>query len=357
MSVAPKISLSVLRSAIKRVHRLDGFAPPSEILKSFCMSLPFCDASDEYVIANQPIPLSETLGEIERSFYDVLQQHGPAMNLSALRDECLQRGMNANSFYQYITYSPIICRLLREVYALVGADAPPGTIEAIPQTSAKASVLIGYGWTDDGRIWISYRLNTSNIRNGVFTLPSTLNGLLSGHFSVQSSGTGSRTVISADGDRLNGLHRPIAIRGGQPDDLITVVFDIRHGNAEVGFVEQVERISPNFRIAIYDNSGATLPVLTQCLPDARLKKLDTVFDADDKDFEMLIEILRQHQTRLQLERPGAKLFSLYQEIKTLARALQSGERIHAVLGGGAWLAKSYVFHRDLPYPAIIDLCI
>ncbi len=240
LSVAQKISISELRGAIKRVHRLDGFAPPSDILKSFCSSLPFCQVVDEYVISGQASSLTETLGDIERCLYDVLREHGPAMSLNALRDECLQRGMNANSFYQYITYSPIICRLVREVYSLVGADVPPGTVEEIPQSSAKVAVLIDHGWTDDGRIWISYRLNASNVRNGIFTLPSALKGLLSGPFSIQSSGTGSRTIISAEGDRLTGLHRPIAIRGGQPDDVIVAAFDLRHGTAELRFGDEID---------------------------------------------------------------------------------------------------------------------
>ena len=34
------------------------------------------------------------------------------------RQKCIARGMNANTFYQYISYSPIVCRLAREVYAL-----------------------------------------------------------------------------------------------------------------------------------------------------------------------------------------------------------------------------------------------
>ena len=240
LSVARKISISELRGAIKRVHRLDSFAPPSDILKSFCSSLPFCNVVDEYVISIQALSLTETLGDIERCLYDVLREHGPAMSLNALRDECLQRGMNANSFYQYITYSPIICRLVREVYSLVGADVPPGTVEEIPQSSAKVVVLISHGWTDDGRIWISYRLNASNVRNGIFTLPSALKGLLSGPFSIQSSGTGSRTIISAEGDRLTGLHRPIAIRGGQPDDVIVVAFDLRHVTAELRFGDEID---------------------------------------------------------------------------------------------------------------------
>jgi hypothetical protein len=49
---------------------------------------------------------------------------------------------------------------------------------------------------------------------------------------------GSRTIISAERDRLTGLHRPIAIRGGQPEDVIVVAFDIRQGSADVRFGEE-----------------------------------------------------------------------------------------------------------------------
>ena len=257
LSVAQEISISELRGAIKRVHRLDGFAPPSDILKSFCSSLPFCRVVDDYVISSQAPALTETLGDIEHCFYDVLREHGPAMSLSALRDECLQRGINANSFYQYITYSPIICRLVREVYSLVGADVPPGTVEEIPQSSAKVGVLVDHGWIDDGRIWISYRLNASNVRNGIFTLPSALKELLSGPFSVQSSGTGSRTIIAAEGGRLTGLHRPIAIRGGQSDDVIVVAFDLRHGTAELRFGDEIDGVTETTTPATLNSSVGT----------------------------------------------------------------------------------------------------
>src|SRR5579862_9518486 len=105
------------------------------------------------------------------------------------------------------------------------------------------------------------------------------------------------------------------------------------------YSDVLDRVSPNFRVAIYDNSGATLPILIRCLRDEQLKKLDSVFEADGRDFDELFAVLEQHQTRLRRERPNAKLFSLYQQIDTLAQELQSGERVQAVLGGGAWLAN------------------
>ena len=238
LSVAPKILIPELRAAVKRVHRLDGFAPPSDVLRAFCSSLTFCAVSHEWVIANEPLSPIETLGEVERCFCEVLREHGLVMSLSALREQCVRRGMNANSFYQYITYSPIICRLVREVYALVGAEVPPGTVEEITQSTVRGPVLVDHGWTDDGRVWISYRLNASNLRSGVFSLPASLRGKVTGNYFIQSSGTGARRAILAENDKLTGLHRPIAIRGGEQDDVIVVTFDLHHASADFQFGEK-----------------------------------------------------------------------------------------------------------------------
>ena len=260
LSVAQKIFLSELRGAIKRVHRLDGFAPPSNVLKAFCSWLPFCDVDDEYVIANTPLSTADTLGGIEHCLYDVLREHGSVINLNTFRDECLQRGMNANSFYQYITYSPIICRLAREVYSLVGAEVPPGIVEELSQPAGRGSILVGHGWTDDGRIWISYRLNASNVRSGAFSLPTSFKEMVSGQYFIQSSGTGSQSIILAEGDRLTGLHRPIAIRGGEPDDVIVVTFDLRHLSAELRFGGEIESTSDANSAARSPNSFVTTTV-------------------------------------------------------------------------------------------------
>jgi hypothetical protein len=121
------------------------------------------------VTSTVPLVADETLGEIEKCFASVLSEHGGIMKLRALYDACVDRGMNANSFYQYMTYSPIVCRLSREVYALVGAEVLPGTFEDISRSGSREAALIDHGWTEAGDVWISYRLNASNLRTGVFT--------------------------------------------------------------------------------------------------------------------------------------------------------------------------------------------
>ena len=98
--------------------------------------------------------------------------------------------------------------------------------------------MVDHGWTDGGHVWISYRLNASNLRSGVFSLPAGLRGKVAGKYFIQSSGTGARSVIVVENDRLTGLHRPIAIRGGEPDDVISVTFDLHHASAELQFGEK-----------------------------------------------------------------------------------------------------------------------
>jgi Sigma-70, region 4 len=239
LCVSQTTLLSELRAAIKREYRLDGFAPPRKVLKEFCDTLPFCRAEGEHVIAVAPLPISDNLGQVEQCFHKIFLRHGPVMSLSAFRDECLQCGMNTNTFYKYLTYSPIVCRLAREVYSLVGAKIPPGTVEETATQIDRRPTIVDSGWNDSGHLWIAYRLNIVNQRTGVFTVPASFRGMVVGQFFVQSSGTGSRNVISVEGDRLLGLHRPLAMRGGEPGDTVTVTFDLQRQAAEISLREDV----------------------------------------------------------------------------------------------------------------------
>jgi hypothetical protein len=47
----------------------------------------------------------------------------------------------------------------------------------------------------------------------------------------------------AEGERLTGLHRPVAIRGGEAGDVIVITFDLRQGIAEVRFAADDGKVS------------------------------------------------------------------------------------------------------------------
>jgi hypothetical protein len=150
-------------------------------------------------------------------------------------------------------------------------------------------------------------LNISNVRNGVFTLPSALKGLLRGAFAIQSSGTGSRTIISAEDDRLTGLHRPIAIRGGQPDDVIVVTFDIRHASAEIRFGEEIGSGNEAITNATTPDSLATTAINQDQTPLIT----DHDLTGDGKEWHPIITAPAERDLEVRLEDPFGRYVLLF----------------------------------------------
>jgi hypothetical protein len=120
LSVSSTITLPDLYDALKRDLRLHGVVPPCEILVEFCRGHSFAHVSDQKIEAQKVLSVDDNLGETERCFYEVMRQRGPVMHANDFRDACIERGMNRNTFYQYLTYSPILRRLKSDRYSLVG---------------------------------------------------------------------------------------------------------------------------------------------------------------------------------------------------------------------------------------------
>jgi hypothetical protein len=237
LCVAPSIAISELRRGVKRVHRLQGFAPGTPILRQFCAGLPYCRVDEDRVIATENLCRAEILGETELCFYDVLTVLGPAMHTRRLQAECVQRGMNENTFFQYLTYSPIIYRTDREVYSIIGAEVAPGVVEDLRRRTRQSPVVIDTGWTSDGRPWIEYRLNAANIRSGVLSIPMSLSGLMAGRYSFDSSNSGSEHEMMVESGRASGLRRVLSSCGAEEGDVLRITFDLSSRHAEMTFVD------------------------------------------------------------------------------------------------------------------------
>jgi DNA-directed RNA polymerase alpha subunit len=234
LCVSPSIRISELRRGIKRVHRLQGFAPATAILQEFCAGLAFCRVEMDRVVATETFDRAAELGETELCFFQVLNDHGPVMHAKDLCAECAKRGMNENTFFQYLTYSPIIYRVDREVYAIIGADVAPGVVDDLRRKPANSPVIVDNGWTPDGRAWVAYRLNSANIRTGAFSIPIALNDLLAGRYTLGSSNGHEITIESG---RVSGLRRAMSSSGAEEGDVLQITFDLGHRRAEVGYMD------------------------------------------------------------------------------------------------------------------------
>jgi hypothetical protein len=135
LAITPAIGVIELHDALRRVHQLRLVrVPPQAILVEFCKTLDFIDVVDKQIVAQPQPSIDETLGETERCLYEVLRRSGPAMRSDRLRDECLGKGMNENTFYQYLQYSPTVRELAPEVYSLVGANVPEENVRRLQST-------------------------------------------------------------------------------------------------------------------------------------------------------------------------------------------------------------------------------
>jgi len=236
LCASPEVSIAEMRGALQRVHRLSGFSPPRAILREFCKTLSFCRISDDRIIALGDLSIEEILGENEKCILEVFKDCSHVMHISKLRDECMRRGMNANTFSVYLGNSPIVTRLAPETYAIIGAAVSPGEVEDLQLNKvARAPVIRDHGWIGDGRLWLSYRLTVSNIRAGVFPVPAALRDIADGEYFIQSADTGSRCAIRIQGGRLSGVRRPLNILGAEEGDIVRLILDPRTRQAEISF--------------------------------------------------------------------------------------------------------------------------
>jgi len=238
LSVSPSVHVNELRAALKRVHRLQGFVPSRAVLREFCGGLGICKLERDIVTATASEDPSEVLGKTELLFYQILTEHGNVMSSFNLERECLKRGLNNHTFFQYISYSPIMLRLARAVYSLTGAPISPGTVEALTPPRVQTKTREDHGWTADGKPWVTYRLNRGNIRSGVFSIPTAFRTLISGEYRLAAPEEAHLGIARAERDRMTSLRRAISLRGGDEGDLMLIIFDLAARTAAISIGDE-----------------------------------------------------------------------------------------------------------------------
>ena len=114
------------------------------------------------------------------------------------------------------------------MYGLRGAKVNPGAIEALKPKRPyfKRRVLKDYGWTNDGKIWLGFKVSKGLLSGGVFSIPSAMKQFLEGRYTfkvIDGSDIGNVTIRHASGWNI----RPFFDRrGGDVGDIIILEFDL-----------------------------------------------------------------------------------------------------------------------------------
>ncbi|MGA9111219.1 MAG: DNA-directed RNA polymerase subunit alpha C-terminal domain-containing protein [Smithella sp.] len=177
-SVCESINLHELRAGIGKSYRMEGLAPTTRVLLELCKQIPWCRVEGDMITANPPIKAEDVLGNNELRMCQILKEQGPLIATVDFETICSEYGVSRGSFYQNLSYSPILNRYMSGVYGLRGACIPPGLAESIAPTRRKVFLKTDYGRTKEGDIWVIRQLAPSTIHDGRFSIPTALSQYL-----------------------------------------------------------------------------------------------------------------------------------------------------------------------------------
>jgi len=189
LSVAERIGVARLRTAVARYRRTGSKLPPAAVLLEFCRQMPGVRVEGKTVVADPPPDWGKVLTGAERVMVEVLTRHGPVMERTALEEHCVQRGINRFSFNAAVMCSPVIEQHDRGIYALLGHKVDRRTLKTLlsrRDAAPPSRVLKAFGRTEDGQSYLAYRLSRAAISGGVITVPAAMKRQVRGKFIIRT---------------------------------------------------------------------------------------------------------------------------------------------------------------------------
>jgi hypothetical protein len=231
LSVAPRVHVSEVRSAIASDHRGMGFAPPRSVVLEFCRIACKCNVDGDDIIATHAPLLADVLSMGEQIAYSVLTEDGPLLHRAEFERKCMERGMNPSTFTNYLTQLPILVRYGPGVYGLRGAPIAPGDVErCIPPTTKR---LHDHGWTANAQPWLAVELSSAALSTGVIAVPSGIQRFIAGRYLLRTQDGSEVGTLVVSGHAAWGLAPLFRRRGGEPGDVVVLTFDLQRHEAAV----------------------------------------------------------------------------------------------------------------------------
>ena len=263
LSVASPIELGVIREGLRREYRYRGhrgvktwslLVPPRSVLRAYYEAHPeFIVEDGEMVKPVEPLDYRVELALNDAILVDVLRS-SPAcvLDRASVATECIRRSMNVNTFNIYLSYSPVVMHLGKDVWSLRGVRVDPAAVEAVREANAlreKEKRVLDHGWTPGGELWLAARIPAAHdAANLVVSVPGPIRRYLSGRrFDAKDEdGVSHGSVRVNDEGASYGFPPFLRQRGADEGDILIAEFDLTKNVAllRLGDDELLEEMSP-----------------------------------------------------------------------------------------------------------------
>ncbi len=224
LHVAPRIALSELRRAVSKSKRLTS-APPLSVLATFVEKSGLARIEGSRAVALSDFSVAIEPGGAEDTLIGVLKANGPAISVEKLQELCIAAGMNPVTVGIYISISPVVARLARGVYGLVGADVPPGLVEEVGKELTASRKAAEWGWSAKGTLWCAIHLTRLSLTSGAISIPKFVSEFAEGEWQPEIAGRSVDATVKCRDNFLWGLKRPLVNVGAEPGDVCVLEFE------------------------------------------------------------------------------------------------------------------------------------
>jgi hypothetical protein len=238
LSITSPLSVDTIRDGIRKVQKfrestrparaVERFPLPKRVLRSLLASDGTFTVSDRDIVAFAALAVHEgTLPPSEKALVDAFEKAGRAVvNRATFFESFQEAGLSMGTAATMLTYSPIIERVGRDQWCLVGRRGELGVLFPSP-TPKRADRVVDSGWSRGGELFVRFRAPDAQFSPTlIISIPAATRSYVpEGSYSAETSdGIPVGTITVAEGGRTTGYGRFLRLAGTEGTDVVEVRF-------------------------------------------------------------------------------------------------------------------------------------
>jgi hypothetical protein len=241
LAVAGDVTVTTMRRALARNHRLWKEPPPEKVLLEYCRLMPKVRIEGNRISCIPPRNWKKVLTGVEAKLVSVFKKHGPLMDRGAMEDLCVAAGMNRFSFHAFVSWSPVIEQFGHSLYGLLGTEVTQEQVDnMLSQRRANRvsqRVLDDHGVTEDGKVWLRYKLSKAASTYAVITVPAALKKIVRGRFQLRTPDSHEIGILATKDGRAWGLGAYLRECGAKFNDHVILTIDLANRSATINWAK------------------------------------------------------------------------------------------------------------------------